>query len=235
MQLKSPTTHRFLLLCFPSFEVNFLKNSTFSASLFGAYMFPISRFWLFPHLTFSKEALLGISTLCSSWVSFIRSLFIANTTPILLEYCPLAIILILGIMLSIWSTFSSVVLASWTARIAILFDLIILAILGHLELWELSFLPLMFQDAIVMPFFLPIFDWCCFLLVSWSTICRFSVSEITEEVLELIQNGFSSISGSVSISGFSVLGKVVSSPESGSLSLLFLEAVSWFLGVQPPL
>ena len=45
-----------------------------------------------------------------------------------------AIILILGIVLSNWSTFYSVVLASWTTRIAILLDLIILAILGHLEL-----------------------------------------------------------------------------------------------------
>src|SRR5882724_7275295 len=225
-QLKSLTTHRFLLLCFSSFEVNFLKKSTFLASLFGEYMFSISKFWLFPHFTFSKEALLGINTLCSNWVSSIRSLFTTNTIPILLEYCPFAIILILGIMLSIWSTFSFVVLASWMAKIAILFDLIILAILGHLELWELSFLPLMFQDAIVMPFFLPIFDWCCFLLVSWSTICRFSVSEITEEFSELTQKGFSSVSGSVSVSGLSLLGGVIPSSKLGSRGLIFLEAVS---------
>src|SRR5882724_7992281 len=119
------------------------------------------------------------------------------------------------------------------AKIAILFDLIILAILGHLELWELDFLPLMFQDAIVMPFFLPIFDWCCFLLVSWSTICRFSVSEITEEFLELTQKGFSSISGSVSVSGLSLLGGVISPSKLGSKGLIFLEAVSWFLRVWP--
>src|SRR5882724_2176229 len=119
------------------------------------------------------------------------------------------------------------------AKIAILFDLIILAILGHLELWEPSFLPLMFQDAIVMPFFLPIFDWCCFLLVLWSTIGRFSMSEITEEFLELTQKGFSSVSGSVSVSGLSLLGGVVPLSKLGSRGLIFLAAVSWFPGAWP--
>src|SRR5882724_3875906 len=102
--------------------------------------------WLSPHFTFSFDALLGI--IISWWRLFLStgSLLMANATPSLLEYCPLVIIFILGTTASICAMSSSVVLASCISRIAILLSLMILAILGHFELWELSFFPLMFQD-----------------------------------------------------------------------------------------
>src|SRR5882672_2882249 len=56
---------------------------------------------------------------------------------------------------------SWVILTSCTAMTMILFILMILAIFGHFELWAPSFFPLMFQDASVIPFFFPIFDWKC--------------------------------------------------------------------------
>src|SRR5882724_12289268 len=87
-----------------------------------------------------------------------------KATPILLEYCPLVIILILGITASIWAMSSSMVLASFIARIAILLSLSILAILGHFELWVLSFFPPMFHDASMVAFFFPNLDWNCFLV-----------------------------------------------------------------------
>src|SRR5882724_4829554 len=95
--------------------------------------------WLSPHLTFSFEALLGIIISCWRLFSSTKSLLIAKATPILLEYCPLVIILILGTTASICKVSSSVVLASCIARIAILWSLMILAILDHFELWALSF------------------------------------------------------------------------------------------------
>jgi len=54
----------------------------------------------------------------------------------------------------------------------------ILAILGYFELWALSFFPLMFQDASVIPFFFPSLDWNCFLAFSCSFmfICLESTS-----------------------------------------------------------
>src|SRR5882724_1588385 len=76
-----------------------------------------------------------------------------NTTPILLEYCLFVIIFILGTTPSICVVSSSVVLASCIARIAIFLCLMILAILGHVELWALSFSPLIFHDASMTPFF----------------------------------------------------------------------------------
>src|SRR5882724_2944638 len=91
--------------------------------------------WFLPHLTFSFDALLGIIISCWRLFSSTRSLLMAKATPILLEYCPLVIIFILGTTASIWAV---VVLASCTARIAILLILMILAILGHFELWVLS-------------------------------------------------------------------------------------------------
>src|SRR5882724_13114971 len=126
--------------------------------------------WLSPHLTFSFEALLGIIISCWRLFSSTKSLLMAKATTILLEYCPLVIILILGTTASIWAVSSSVVLASCIARMAILLILMILAILGHFELWALSFFPLMFQDASVIPFFFPIFDWNCFLASSCSSL-----------------------------------------------------------------
>src|SRR5882724_6852024 len=94
----------------------------------------------------------------------------AKATPILLEYCPLVIILILGTTASIWAVSSSVVLASCIAKIAILLVFMILAILGHFELWVLSFFPLIFQDASIIPFFFPNLDWNCFLVSSCSSL-----------------------------------------------------------------
>src|SRR5882724_10174526 len=159
--------------------------------------------WLSPHLNLSFEALLVSLFLFSS----IKSLLMAKATPILLEYCPLVIILILGTFASICSASSSVVLASWTARIAIRWSLIIRAIWGHFELWALSFFPLIFQDASVIPFFFPSLDWNCF-LTSWC----FSMLTSSRSV--------SSVDGSVSLqkgllfswskSGFSWLESVVS-------------------------
>jgi len=62
---------------------------------------------------------------------FIRSLFIANATPILLEYWPFVIIYIFGVAPSICTTSPLVILASCTAMTVILFILTILAIFGH--------------------------------------------------------------------------------------------------------
>src|SRR5882724_4165138 len=147
--------------------------------------------WLSPHLTLSFEALLGI--IISFWRLFssTRSLLMAKATPILLEYCPLVIILILGTTASICTVSSSVVLASCISRIAILWSLIILAILGHFELWALSFFPLMFQDASVIPFFFPNFDWNCFLVSSCSSMFISSRSVISVDGSVSLQNGFS--------------------------------------------
>src|SRR5882724_6999473 len=147
--------------------------------------------WLSPHLTFSLDALLGIIISCWRLFSSTRSLLMANATPILLEYCPLVIILILGTTVSICAVSSSVVLASCIARISILWSLMILAILGHFELWALSFFPLMFLDASMIPFFFPNFVWNCFLVSSCSSmsISLGSVSSFDESVS--FQRGFS--------------------------------------------
>src|SRR5882724_12745502 len=122
--------------------------------------------WLSPHFILSFDALLGIIISCWRLFSSTRSLFMAKATPILLEYCPLVIILNLGTVASIWAVSLLVVLASCIAKIAILLVLMILAILGYFELWALSFFPLMFQDASVIPFFFPSLDWNCFLAFS---------------------------------------------------------------------
>src|SRR5882724_8688570 len=100
--------------------------------------------WLSPHLTLSFEALLGI--IISFWRLFssTKSSLMAKAIPILLEFCPLVIILILGTTASICAVSSLLVLTSCIARIAILLSLMILAVLGHFELWALSFFPLMF-------------------------------------------------------------------------------------------
>src|SRR5882724_4623210 len=113
--------------------------------------------WLSPHLTFSFDALFGIIISCWRLFSSTRSLLMAKATPILLEYCPLVIILILGTTASICAVSSSVFLASCIARTVILLNLMILAILGHFELWALSFFPLVFHDASMIPFFFPSF------------------------------------------------------------------------------
>src|SRR5882724_10032782 len=126
--------------------------------------------WLSPHLTLSFEALLGIIISCWRLFSSTKSLLIAKATPILLEYCPLVIILILGTTASICKVSSSVVLASCIARIAILWSLINLAIFGHFELWALSFFPLMFQDASIIPIFFHSFDWNSFLVSLCSSL-----------------------------------------------------------------
>src|SRR5882724_11797483 len=146
--------------------------------------------WLSPHLTFSFDTLLGIIISCWRLFSSTRSLLMAKATPILLEYCPLVIILILGTTSSICAVSSSVVLSSCFARIAILLSLIILAILGHFELWALSFFPLMFQDANVILFSFLNLDWNCFLVSSCSvmSISLSSVSSVDKSVS--LQKGF---------------------------------------------
>src|SRR5882724_4042576 len=93
--------------------------------------------WLSPHLTFSFEALLGIIISCWRLFSSNKSLLMAKATPILLDYCPLVIILILGTTASICAMSFSIVLAPYIARITLLLSLMILAIPGHFELWAL--------------------------------------------------------------------------------------------------
>src|SRR5882724_13010420 len=113
-----------------------------------------------------------------------------NTTPILLEYCPFMNIFIVGIIPSICVVSFSVVLASCIARIAILLILMILAILGHFELWVLSFFPLIFQDASMIPFFFPSFDWNCFLVLSCSSMLISAGSVISDDWSGSLQKGF---------------------------------------------
>src|SRR5882724_10746322 len=146
--------------------------------------------WLSPHLTFSFDTLLGIIISCWRLFSSTRSLFMAKATPILLEYCPLVIILILGTTASIWAVSASVVLASCIAKIAILLVLMILAILGHFELWVLLFFPLIFQDTSMIPFFFPSFDWNCFLVLSCSSMFISSGSVISVDWSGSLQKGF---------------------------------------------
>src|SRR5882724_10450864 len=147
--------------------------------------------WLSPHFTYSFDALLGI--IISWWrlFSFTRSLLMAKATPILLEYCLLVIIFILDTTASICVVSSSVVLAFCISRIVILLSLMILAILGHFELWALSFFPLMFQDASVIPFFFPNFDWNCFLVSSCSSMFISLKSDISVDKSVSLQKGFS--------------------------------------------
>src|SRR5882724_6858662 len=174
--------------------------------------------WLSPHFTFSFDALLGI--LISWWRLFssTRSLLMAKATPILLEYCPLMIICILGTTASICAVSSLVVLPSCISRIAILLSLMILAILGHFELWVLAFFPPMFQDASMIPFFFPNYDWNCFLVSSCSSmsISLISVSSVDESVS--LQKGFTL---SCSVSNCSWLDAVVSDSVEGVISFSF--------------
>jgi len=79
-------------------------------------------------------------------------------------------------------------------------------------------LPLMFQDAMVMPFFFPAFDWCCFLPTSWSAICKPSVSEVSEGVVQL-SIMVSCISRISSMPDFSILEGVTSFLNSAGLPI----------------
>src|SRR5467141_3568323 len=159
--------------------------------------------------------------------------------PNLLEYWLFAIIFIFGVAPSIWTTSSWVILASYTAMTTILFILMILAIFGHFELWAPSFFPLMFQDAIVIPFFFRIFDWKCFLVLSHSVIFLSSTLDISEDVSTPLQNGFSLIylgAGSCcEVSDSSVEEGLT--PSSGSLSSgpLFLGVVVLLMRLTTPL
>src|SRR5882724_11859892 len=66
----------------------------------------------------------------------------------------------------------------------------ILAILGHFELWAPSFFPLMFQDVSMIPFFFPSFDWNCFLVSSCSSMFISSGSVISVDRSDSLQKGF---------------------------------------------
>src|SRR5467141_1754662 len=159
--------------------------------------------------------------------------------PNLLEYWLFAIIFIFGVAPSIWATSSWVILASWTAMTAILFILMILAIFGHFELWAPSFFPLMFQDASVIPFFFPIFDWKCFLVLSYSVISTSSTLGVSEDDSIPSQNGFSLISSGAGscceVSGSSNEEGVTPSPGSLSSGPLFLGIVMLLMRFITPL
>src|SRR5882724_1098189 len=100
----------------------------------------------------------------------------------------------------------------------------ILAIWSHFELWALSFFPLIFQDASVIPFFFPSLDWNCFLPSSCFSMLTSSRSVSSVDGPVSLQKG---LLLSWSKSGCSWLDSVVSE----FVGEVYLFLVSVFMGL----